>query len=312
MRRLVLRQWFRPLSQYSTLHLVALIFVTNFFISIYYTVVILLQVQVLKMGDGYVISTTNPGVGLVVTTLVVCIFFFVLGLLLVPGSPLAPLYSYLSSNFKGNRNQTEQGEQEEDGSTRKQETAQNNTTAGTSKQNLESGTRNSDNLYHLEEDHKEQDEAIIKTRNKKSRGKKRYGGIKSSASLRNLAKSTEVLYVNKTNTRRGSNERPKKNKKVKITVKKKTRIGRYEEQLQFEDFHLWNDNASMAEGTFSGISINGEDNSVDDKSTITEAQTVITASNKSLISDNDCSLDSNANFALLNREMKKMFDLVTP
>ena len=92
-------------------------------------------------------------------------------------------------------------------------------------------------------------------------------------------------------------------------MKKQTRIGRYEEQLQFEDF-FWSDNASISEGTFSGTTIYGLNSSVDDQSVITENQSVITSS-KSLLSNNNRSLDLDRHYIKLNHEMRKMFELVT-
>jgi hypothetical protein len=242
--------------------------------------------------DGYTVTTTNPGNELVLVTLAVCIFIFFVGIIILPDGALAPFFESLASCSICTRS-VDGGQREKDNE--QQEVSSPNQHVG----------RNDQNTYYLQQG--EDEEGGLTTRKKKSLGRKRYSGMQSSNSIKQLFKVTP-----KTQKQNGNMKAKNKNEKKAKKKKKKnsTRIGRYEEKLKFEDFHIWKSESisSLLDGPLSGQTIYGNKNSIDDRSVLTDEQSV----DESFLSENDLSLDSNGDEVAIIKEMRKMVDLAAP
>jgi len=244
--------------------------------------------------DGYTITTTNPGNMLLVVTVFMCIFCFFIGLLVFPNSPLSPLYKHLLGKI--------------DWSGEHSETSKTNTTQTTLKQNHTKGPQQ--NQYVLYNDKNDDDSELTdryKVKKKKAlRGKKRYGRVSTSDSMRKVVK----ISVNRPTSPKfskglkGSSVKSVASsssggKKTKITVKtKQAKIGRYEENLQFEDYFIWQN------------SISKEIETENDDSVSVISDTTFTG--HSVLTDFDESVDSAGNKILMEREMKKILGLLGP
>jgi hypothetical protein len=228
--------------------------------------------------DGYVVTTTNPGSLLLVVTIVVCLLFFVGGCILIYYK------DHLSSLIK-----------------------KSVPCISKISDNQEAENQNKYQLDITNEEVLEHKLNFFKSKKLKSFKQKRYGGVKGMSSVNEIKRvsakkvkaNRRIIHVNS-----GAEK-----KKVKVTMKLSkppaslTRIGRFEEKLDFKDFSIWKGDSarSISDGTFAGLSFNGDRMDVDDESVLSE--------NSASVADSASGLSPEE---LIEKEGRKVFGLAGP
>jgi len=218
--------------------------------------------------QDYIITTRNPGPILLCSTFGVCLLCFVIAAILciMEGSPLNRLiHKILKATL---------GQQDENNDV---EVSMQNTVTG----------------YHLQQQQDDDDEnGLFTTRKNTFRGKKRYGGVKSKNSLRKLVTKIQV----------GPRTNETKNAKVKITMKiPKQRVGRFEENLNFDDLmSFWSE---------SNVLLGKRNTSHDDENIADDDKSTIFVSSKNDKSNKDGLLNEDKRD---ENETSKVFSLASP
>lgn len=225
--------------------------------------------------DGYVVTTTNPGNAFLVLTFIFCVLCFLIGGLALI---VVPFKKVIDEKFfaTNDSNNPEVADVE-----------------------LES---TGDDVYHL---HQERDQSgVLRSIKNMFRKKKRNGGIlnvDSESKLAEITVASSMAQSQKQNIHEKVKRKVKK--RVKITVGTPlTRIGRFEEKLEFQDFSFWRNESKTIltdESCFGTISGNGADH-VSDSTEISGVGNAKEALNKGEEDD------------LANQEMKKIFGLSAP
>ena len=233
----------------------------------------------------------NPGGVLLFITFLVCALCFVVGCLLSFNDN--PLGLQIGKDMKNTR----EGSNSE-------EKAPN-----TFQKKL--GTKN-DGDYHLQQE--DENRGLLQTRRRAFQKKKRYGRITSP-----VPKRVITVDLNKSPTRI---QQKAEAKRVKIQVKRQntaqtsTRIGRYEEKINLEDFLFWSSDSKISVPDGRDRPITGR-TIYSHKNTTTEDPSVLTE----FTQDNDDgatqledenNLDSYEHSVMLQNEMRKLFGLASP
>lgn len=224
----------------------------------------------------YKITTTNPGYELVLATFLVCVFCFLLGALVLPGFPLV---RFVERCFSNRSEQSAQSQQDSRDTLREYE---------------------ENHSFYLQQGHKNHDEQLLRSRSKKLRSNKRYGGI-SSKSLMKKVKVEKMNEVNDASQRKQSQKKSRKRDRKQVHLKhvEYSRVGRYEEKLDFQELFLMNNSNSTISTATSDI----------------RRESIASGSNGTYptnVVDSSPFVDSDGSEVLITSEMKKMWDLVFP
>lgn len=227
---------------------------------------------------GYNVTTTNPGNELIIATFIVCIFCFFLGSFVLPGYPLVKLVEKWFIARNDNLWAKAQSEKSE--------------------KSLQNQLELNYKVLQEEENHEEQ---LLKTRAKNPRSTKRYGGISSS----NSVKKVKIEKVKQVNGGASRNEKVKhkrkkdggkEKKEVRLKQIECTRVGQYEEKLDFRELFLMNDMNSIETGE------TWKDSSCDKSY----------GSDRSSQIDSSSLVESDSRDESILKEIKKMWKLVLP
>lgn len=287
--------------------------------------------------DGYTITTTNPGNHLLTLTFLVCIFCFALGSFAVPGCPLLPFVEKWFNDGKkmffgddpddDNDNKNDRAPQEDNQSGRWK--IWNKKKEGESKG---SGGYSSSAAgdFRLQEDEETSSYGQLKTRAKLPRSNKRYGGIRSSNSMLKITKRRTVIEKEQNRKKRRSSNSNKKMVKTNIRIEKgqkrkklngkkrtqtglketqHTRIGRYEEKLELNDFLLKSDSTSRTVMSSTHSSSSSVSKDTVDKDSIETRRDIVKDTSSSA---EDKLIDADGSEVSTASEMRKMLDLIGP